>query len=55
VVWVGSNPLVAPKGEKLRVYKSTFENPYPKKTVTSIDYVSAKTACAPFLLGMSLE
>ena len=55
VVWIGSNPFVGPKKEKLRVYKSTFENPYPKKVVTSIDYVSAKTDCAPFLLGLSLE
>jgi hypothetical protein len=55
VAWIGSNPFVGPKGEKLRVYKSTFENSYPKKTVASIEYVSAKTDCAPFLLGLSLE
>jgi hypothetical protein len=55
VVWTGSNPLVAPKGEKLRVYKSTFKNPYPKKVVASIDYVSAMTDCSPFLLGLTLE
>ena len=55
VVWIGSNPLTAPKGENLRVYKSTFVNPYPKKVVASIEYVSAMTDCAPFLLGLSLE
>jgi RNA polymerase sigma factor (sigma-70 family) len=55
VVWTGSNPSVAPKGEKLRVYRSTFDNPYPEKVVASIDYVSAMTDCAPFLLGLSLE
>jgi RNA polymerase sigma factor (sigma-70 family) len=55
VVWIGSNPFVGPKGEKLRVYKSTFNNPCPKKAVASIEYLSAMTDCAPFLLGMSLE
>jgi hypothetical protein len=55
VAWIGSNPFTAPKGEKLRVYKSTFKNPYPKKVVSSIEYVSAMTDCCPFLLGLSLE
>jgi RNA polymerase sigma factor (sigma-70 family) len=55
VAWIGSNPLVAPKGEKIRVYKSTFRNPHPNKVVASIDYVSAMTDCSPFLLGLSLQ
>jgi RNA polymerase sigma factor (sigma-70 family) len=55
VAWIGKNPFVDPKGEKVRVYKSTFANPYPNKMVASIDYVSAMTDCSPFLLGLSLE
>jgi RNA polymerase sigma factor (sigma-70 family) len=55
IAWRGSNPEAASKGQKLRIYRSTFPNPRPGEPVQSIDYVSTLTTCAPFLLGLTVE
>jgi hypothetical protein len=57
LAWVGNNagdpqtpPLMA-----ARVYKSTFANPRPDLEISSMDYQSALTEAAPFLVGLTLE
>jgi hypothetical protein len=37
------------------LYKSTFANPQPDLTVSTVDYVSTMTATAPFLVGLTVE
>lgn len=63
--WEGSNPYLLRDWKAIKnwdvtqrsliLYKSTFTNPQPAVAIASIDYVSAKTLTAPFILGITLE
>jgi hypothetical protein len=55
VVWTGSNVVTDPRNVALRLYLSVWENPHPDKKIASLDYVSSKTACAPFCVAISVE
>lgn len=55
LAWMGSNPATKRAGMMLRLYKSSFENPLPKEKVTSLDFKSTMTACAPFLIAITIE
>jgi hypothetical protein len=39
VVWTGDNEMAKQAGARLRLYLTTWENPWPERTVTTIDYV----------------
>jgi hypothetical protein len=55
--WTGSNRFLEAlwPDESLNLYKSTFTNPQPDLTVSTVDYVSTMTATAPFMVGMTVE
>jgi hypothetical protein len=55
VAWVGQNPEATAEGYRIRVFKSSFNNPKPDLRITSIDYVSALTPSGPFLLALTVE
>jgi hypothetical protein len=55
VVWTGSNPTAREKGYQLRLYLTTIENPRPQEVVRSLDYVSAMSESAPFLIAITVE
>jgi beta-galactosidase len=55
VAWVGQNPEAANGGYRIRVFKSSFDNPKPDLQIKTIDYVSALTASGPFLLALTVE
>ena len=55
VVWVGRNEATKKAKIYLRLYLSVWENPYPEKTVASLDYVSAMTVAAPFCAAITVE
>ena len=59
LAWSGTNPATKKYGGanpgSLRIYKTTFENPQPELTVTSLDYVSTMENSGPFLIGLTLE
>ena len=55
VVWTGTNLDAQKNGSTLRLYLSSFDNPRPGVEVVSIDYVSAMTQAAPFLVAMTVE
>ena len=55
VVWTGSNPVASDKGCQLRLYLTTIENPRPQEVVQSLDYVSAMSESAPFLIAITVE
>ncbi len=38
-----------------RLYMTTWSNPDPKAQITTVDYVSAGTGCAPFLVAITAE
>ena len=39
----------------LRVFDSTRDNPHPEQQIQSVDFVSAMTDSAPFLIAITLE
>ena len=55
IAWRGDNHAARVRHQRLRIYKSTFSNPNPNKTLVNIDYVSTLSACSPFLLGLTVE
>ena len=55
VVWTGSNRFAREKGCSLRLYLTTIENPRPQEIVRSLDYVSAMSETAPFLVALTVE
>jgi hypothetical protein len=55
VVWVGRNAATKQAKIYLRLYLSVWENPHPKKAITSLDYVSAMTDAAPFCVAITME
>jgi hypothetical protein len=56
VVWKGDNVRAKEVGAHVRLYLSTWENPYPDYVVQSIDFASTMaTACAPFCVAITAE
>ena len=41
--------------EGSRLYRVTWRNPHPETPVESLDFVSAMSASAPFLIGVTTE
>jgi len=56
VVWKGTNPQVTQRGfPGVRLYLKTWDNPLPDTEITSIDFVSAMTVSAPFLIAITAD
>jgi hypothetical protein len=55
VAWTGSNPSAKDAKATLRLYLTSYENPHPEKEVASVEFVSAMTTAAPFLVAMTVE
>ena len=63
--WVGSDKTVELKnaqvawqgrtsnGSEVRVYLRTWENPHPDREVATVEFISAMSYCAPFLLAVT--
>jgi hypothetical protein len=54
LAWAGQNEA-AGKVDEIRLFASRWENPHPGKRVMAIDFESKNTACAPFLVALTLE
>jgi hypothetical protein len=55
VAWKGSNTATERQKSSLRIFDSTCPNPHPDQTIQSVDFVSAMTDSAPFLIAITLE
>jgi hypothetical protein len=60
VAWSGSNEATAQARTRIRLYMKSWENPYPDRTIRSLDMVtgdqpSGPSASAPFLVGLTVE
>ena len=51
VVWRGRNA----RNVQVQLFKKTWVNPRPDAPIASLDFVSAKTAAAPFLVAITAE
>jgi hypothetical protein len=54
LAWAGKNEA-AGKEDEIRLFWSRWENPHPAKRVAEIDFETKDTACAPFLVALTLE
>lgn len=57
IVWTGTNvPASHSRSHDiLALYKTTWDNPHPDRTVESIDCISALTPCSPFVVAITAE
>lgn len=55
IAWSGESPATVRRGLGVRLCRTTFENPHPRKRVETIDYVSAMAGSAPFLVALTVE
>jgi hypothetical protein len=55
VAWTGNTPLAATKGQTIRLWKRTYENPRPDVEITHLDFVSAMAFPAPFVVAITVE
>ncbi len=55
VAWTGQNKGAAGRGTSIRLYLTRFDNPYPKKRIETLDYVSAMEEPGPFLVALTTE
>jgi len=55
LVWIGSNPVVQSRSKSLRMFKSAWENPVPDEEIISLDFLSAMSDAAPFLMAITAD
>jgi hypothetical protein len=51
--WEGTNDCVKPRGLKIQLYASSWENPRPDRAVVRIDFTSTMTKVAPFCVAIT--
>ncbi|MBI3852988.1 MAG: tetratricopeptide repeat protein [Verrucomicrobia bacterium] len=55
IAWVGENAECRRQGNTIRLFKSTWGNPAPDDTVTTIDFIGDQKGPAPFLVAITVE
>jgi hypothetical protein len=59
VAWEGDDPWPElhphPGPTRLRLYQTCWTNPRPEVEVRTVDFVSAMTGSAPFLIALTVE
>jgi len=55
IAWMGDNPEATREKYRIRVFKTSFANPKPDVRIDTVDFVSALTPSAPFLLALTVE
>lgn len=56
IAWRGDNPAVRASGGSVRLFKTTWENPYPDVPLRQFDFTSDKpTPGQPFLVAVTAE
>ena len=55
VGWTGTNSATRQDGHFLRLFQWIWDNPKPEEEIGSLDFVSAMTGVAPFLLANTAE
>ena len=55
VAWTGKNPTNIENGGNIRLFKTTWTNPLPDVEIKSIDYTTAMSPSAPFLIAITVD
>jgi hypothetical protein len=53
--WTGLNDITEKRGLQIRLFTYIWNNPQINKTIKSIDFLSAMTNAAPYLVAITLE
>jgi hypothetical protein len=53
--WSGPNKASQTKGQSIRLFKTTWENPLPQVKLESLDLIAGDTPAAPFLIAITVE
>ena len=55
IAWTGENEASHKLDRKIQVYRYTVNNPLPDEEIKTMDFVSAMTKSAPFLIALTVE
>ena len=55
VVWTARRLSASLATEKVRLFRTTYENPRPEIDIVSVNFISKKMQSAPFFLAMTIE
>ena len=55
VAWTGASDLTRSGAAEARLYKRTYENPFPEREVVRITFESTMTSAGPFLVALTVE
>jgi len=55
IAWIGENPKSRRWGKKIRLFKSTWENPLPEVAIETVDFLALKSGPSPFLVALTAE
>jgi hypothetical protein len=55
IAWTGENGASQQLGSNIQLYNYTAKNPFPEVEIESVDFISAMTGSAPFLIAISME
>jgi len=55
IAWTGSNAKSRRENRNIRLFKTDWENPLPDTKIDTIDFVSAHSTAAPFLVAITVE
>ena len=55
IAWTGESNASPKPGDTVRVCRYTANNPFPGKEIETLDFVSAMTESAPFLIALTIE
>jgi len=55
VAWRGENSYAGRYGVKIRLYRTSWKNPHPGQSITSLDFQSANSLSAPFCVAITGE
>ncbi len=56
IAWTGTNPAAQRDGHTIRLFKTTWTNPFPDMPIRQLDFTSDKpTPGQPFLVAITAE
>jgi hypothetical protein len=53
--WTGENPKSRSLRKQIRLFKTTWENPYPDMEVRTVDFEATRPGPCPFLVALTAE
>jgi hypothetical protein len=55
IAWTGENPKSRRAGQKIHLFKSTWQNPLPEVEIQTIDFEAIRPGPCPFLVAITVE